>query len=201
MTDHPSPAAPSGAPEGADPSMEEILASIRRILNEEEGAAGGEVQAADKAPAEDEILVLDRSMLVSVPEQQSQLPAPEPDPVVEEPSPMIPPIIPTATPTSVNGPDAGPGAVAPPSAGSPPSSQSLIAPETAAATASAIDSLLRTLANSRATQVYRGGPTIEDLVREEIRPLLATWLDTNLPPLVERLVRTEIERVVGRSIP
>ena len=46
--------------------------------------------------------------------------------------------------------------------------------------------------------MHRGGPTIEDLVREEIRPLLKAWLDNHLPPMVERLVRQEIERVTGR---
>jgi hypothetical protein len=50
-------------------------------------------------------------------------------------------------------------------------------------------------------QVHTGGPTIEDIVREELRPLLKAWLDANLPPMVERLVRTEIERVVGRFAP
>jgi len=38
-------------------------------------------------------------------------------------------------------------------------------------------------------------------VREEIRPLLQAWLDANLPALVERQVRVEIERVVGRALP
>ena len=38
-------------------------------------------------------------------------------------------------------------------------------------------------------------------MREEMRPLLKSWLDANLPPLVERLVRVEIERVVGRVVP
>ena len=37
--------------------------------------------------------------------------------------------------------------------------------------------------------------TLEDLVRELLRPMLKTWLDDNLPNLVERLVRAEIERV------
>ena len=37
--------------------------------------------------------------------------------------------------------------------------------------------------------------TLEDLVSEMLRPLLRDWLDANLPPLVERLVREEIERV------
>jgi uncharacterized protein len=63
-----------------------------------------------------------------------------------------------------------------------------------------VGSLVRHLAE-RSTQVHGGGPTIEDIVREEIRPLLKSWLDANLPPIVERLVRTEIERVVGRVVP
>jgi len=48
--------------------------------------------------------------------------------------------------------------------------------------------------------VHRGGPTLEDIVREEIRPMLKAWLDQNLPPLVERLVAAEIERVIGRAV-
>jgi cell pole-organizing protein PopZ len=78
---------------------------------------------------------------------------------------------------------------------------SLVAPEAAAAAASSVGSLVRTLTAERTTQVRSGGPTIEDIVREEMRPLLKHWLDTNLPPLVERLVRAEIERVVGRAVP
>jgi cell pole-organizing protein PopZ len=37
--------------------------------------------------------------------------------------------------------------------------------------------------------------TLEDLVKDLLRPMLKAWLDDNLPPLVERLVRAEIERV------
>jgi cell pole-organizing protein PopZ len=37
--------------------------------------------------------------------------------------------------------------------------------------------------------------TLEDLVREMLRPMLKVWLDDNLPGMVERLVRAEIERV------
>jgi cell pole-organizing protein PopZ len=39
--------------------------------------------------------------------------------------------------------------------------------------------------------------TLQDLVQEMLRPMLKSWLDGNLPPLVERLVRGEIERVTG----
>lgn len=40
---------------------------------------------------------------------------------------------------------------------------------------------------------------LEDLVRNLLRPLLKTWLDENLPQMVERLVREEIARVVGEA--
>jgi uncharacterized protein len=42
-----------------------------------------------------------------------------------------------------------------------------------------------------------GGPVLDELVREILRPLLQAWLDENLPELVERLVRAEIARVAG----
>ena len=77
----------------------------------------------------------------------------------------------------------------------------LASPETATAAAGSVTNLVRALTTDRGPQVYGGGPTITDLVREEMRPMLKAWLDNNLPPLVERLVRAEIERVVGRGVP
>jgi uncharacterized protein len=41
--------------------------------------------------------------------------------------------------------------------------------------------------------------TLEDIVRDLLRPLLQTWLDEHLPGIVERLVREEIARVVGEA--
>ena len=82
-----------------------------------------------------------------------------------------------------------------------PAETELVAPEVAAAAASSVGSLLRTIAGSRATRTHAGGPTIEDIVREELRPLLKDWLDTHLTPIVERLVHAEIERVVNRADP
>ena len=60
------------------------------------------------------------------------------------------------------------------------------------ATSAAVDSAFNQLAQSVFTQ---NGRTIEDLVRDMMRPMLKSWLDDNLPGLVERLVRAEIERV------
>ena len=104
---------------------------------------------------------------------------------------------PAAEPAPVASPAPEPVPVAIPTEA--PRASDLLAPESEAAAVSSVGSLLRLLTTERSTQVHRGGPTIEDLVREEIRPLLKGWLDAHLPPLVERLVRVEIERVTGRA--
>ena len=41
--------------------------------------------------------------------------------------------------------------------------------------------------------------TLDEIVRELLRPLLQAWLDDHLPGIVERLVREEITRVVGEA--
>ncbi len=61
-----------------------------------------------------------------------------------------------------------------------------------AATKAAVDSAFNALAQ---TVLVQNARTLEDLVREMLRPMLKSWLDDNLPQLVERLVRAEIERV------
>jgi uncharacterized protein len=59
-------------------------------------------------------------------------------------------------------------------------------------TSAAVDSAFNTLAQ---TVLVQNARTLEDLVREMLRPMLKAWLDDNLPGMVERLVRSEIERV------
>jgi hypothetical protein len=59
-------------------------------------------------------------------------------------------------------------------------------------TSAAVDSAFNSLAH---TVLVQNARTLEDLVREMLRPMLKSWLDDNLPGVVERLVRTEIERV------
>ena len=41
----------------------------------------------------------------------------------------------------------------------------------------------------------------EEQVLKTLRPMLQTWLDTHMPPIVERLVEREIERAAHRSEP
>lgn len=158
-----------GPKPGADPAMDDILASIRRILNEDEATVSQPPAATPAA----EPIELTESMLVSPP---PVVPVPVTEPV--EPRPEEP-----TRPAE------------------PPASAGLVAPAVAAATTAALGHLLRTVAAERTAPLHRGGgPSIEDVVREELRPLLKEWLDQHLPPLVERLVRAEIERVIGRAL-
>jgi cell pole-organizing protein PopZ len=183
--------------------MEDILASIRRILSEDEPppAAEGSEKASPETDnpgkggpgkggkdPDPDVLVLDPSMMVeeptpNAPVEQPMTPEAQSEPVRTEPVRTEPARAPEPTPQTVNSDAHGGG---------------LVAPEAAAAAASSVGTLVRTL-TGRSAQLHQGGPTLEDLVRDELRPILKQWLDVNLPPLVERLVRIEIERVVGRA--
>jgi uncharacterized protein len=59
-------------------------------------------------------------------------------------------------------------------------------------TVSAVESAFNSLAH---TVLSNNARTLEDLVKEMLRPMLKSWLDDNLPGLVERIVKAEIERV------
>ncbi|MCU0889871.1 MAG: DUF2497 domain-containing protein [Rubritepida sp.] len=160
---------PPGA--GGEPSMDDILASIRKILNEDEAAVPP--AAAEPAPAA----------------------APEATPVLAEPPADAPleltPEMMIAPPVAEPAPALAPEALM---------AGGLVAPAAAAAAAAAFGELSRAVAMDRGAGIARsGGLTIEDVVREELRPLLKAWLDAHLPPLVERLVRAEIERVMSRA--
>ena len=64
----------------------------------------------------------------------------------------------------------------------------LLSRQTTAAVNSAFNSLAHAVRN-------QNSQTLEDLVRETLQPRLKSWLDDNLPGLVERMVRAEIRRV------
>ena len=70
--------------------------------------------------------------------------------------------------------------------------QTTEAPLMGADTRAAVDAAFNSLAH---TVLVQNARTLEDLVKEMLRPMLKSWLDDNLPSLVERLVRSEIERV------
>jgi uncharacterized protein len=75
----------------------------------------------------------------------------------------------------------------------PPPFESAVQPQILSrSTVSAVESAFNSLAN---TVLSNNARTLEDLVKEMLRPMLKSWLDDNLPGLVERIVKAEIERV------
>lgn len=178
----------------AEPSMDDILASIRKILNEDEttGSPGN----APLPPPPAEPLMLTEDMLVA---ESIAAPAPV---VAPSPAPAPPPAPPPpAPPVTVAPPPVMPRVEPPmPVESNTMAPTDLVAPAAAAAAAASVSQLMRAVSQDRGTPVARGtGPTIEDIVREEMRPLLKEWLDAHLPAIVERAVKAEIERVVARG--
>jgi len=166
--------------------MDDILASIRRILNEDElQPTSPSILEAGMKP--DDTLVLDQSMLV-------------------EAGNVAPPTAQALTAQALTAQAPTAQAIAAHAffddqSVLPAPHEGLVAPAAAASAASSVAMLVQALAGNRGTQTHRQGPTIEDVVRDEIRPILKAWLDHHLPPMVERLVRAEIERVVSRTTP
>lgn len=187
----------SGAQPAGDPSMDDILASIRKILNEDEAPAT--VAAPPPAPAAaEEPLELTPEMMIAPPPAapapvQAAAPAPEPPTVVPAAAPPPEPPPPSEPAMTAPIPAAVPAPVMPPAT-------ALVTPAAAAAAAAALGELSRAVAQDRTAAIARTpGLTIEDMVREELRPMLKEWLNAHLPPLVERLVRAEIERVMAQA--
>jgi cell pole-organizing protein PopZ len=177
--------------------MDDILASIRRILNEDEAVAQppeGVAATAPEAPDAEE----DAEEPEASPPPRAAAPEFAPPPIAPPPlaARFAPEPLDLTSDMLVTPPNQ---AASAPRMGMDDVS-GLIAPAAAAAAAASVGSLLRAVSSERGSQVYRGGPSIEDVVREEIRPILKDWLDHHLPPLVERLVRAEIERVVNRGL-
>jgi len=175
-----------------EPSMEEILASIRRIIAEDD--AGKRAPEAPKtgAPAS-RSGPLDPSSTMPgpvdfVPNNSRNGSGGQSSDILELTDSMT-------SPTPRTAPDMGFGeGLERPSLqnGRDPQSELL-----SRSTSAAVDSAFNTLAQSSLTQssLTQGPRSLEDLVREMLRPLLKAWLDENLPGMVERLVRSEIERV------
>ncbi|WP_439575264.1 PopZ family protein [Phreatobacter sp.] len=195
----------------SEPSMEEILASIRRIIADDEPAkpaakpAAAPAPVADEAPkSQDDIDAL-LAGFDDIPEEEPA-PPPPPPPAARPPARVEPEILELSTADAVQDHvgiirpmsqradidfmDSPMPAPAPVPAPRPVVAEgpALLSAEAHAAVGAAFGSLANTM--------FAGGSkTIDDVVKEMLRPMLKTWLDDNLPQLVERLVRAEIERV------
>lgn len=78
----------------------------------------------------------------------------------------------------------------------------LVSAATAAAATATFAQLARTLSQeptAAGNMPLGSGRTLEDLVKEMLRPMLKEWLDKNLPPMVEHMVRRELDRMTRRA--
>jgi uncharacterized protein len=207
-----------------EPSMEEILASIRRIIADDDSSKpSGKATEAAKPASSRPAAVPVRSPAPAARPTAAGRSAPSPVPGADAPGmnqddidAMLAGLDTEAEQKPANGSKATNGEIldltesmAAPSAPVAPEGFRSIetdlmfkdsSPTAAradrsllsASTSAAVDSAFNTLAESVLVQNAR---TLEDLVREMLRPMLKAWLDDNLPGLVERMVRAEIKRV------
>lgn len=190
----------------AEPSMEDILASIKRIIAEDaENGAPIRARRRPVPPPVDDFVAEDDVLELSEPaaEPQPVAPAPQPftaapiaaEPVVQPaPMPMSPPVAeaaaaPIAAPPPIAAPATEPVAAAP----AAPAPETIVSPQTAQASRAPLDNLSRLIVKPETV----GADTLEGLVREMLRPMLSDWLDRNLPELVETMVAKEIARITG----
>ncbi len=82
-------------------------------------------------------------------------------------------------------------------AGTPFGDGGLVGPSASAALTAAFENLTHALAEKRFDRGV-GGRTVEDVVKEVVRPIVKEWLDENLPEMVERLIGREIARMTRR---
>jgi cell pole-organizing protein PopZ len=166
----------------ADPNNQDDIDAL--LADFEADNTSGDMNSAS-AEAEEEILDLTESMAVSK-EPSFQTIEPEDDLEFSEDANAMAASMPAASRMEV---ETRPPAVSFEAAAAPAVPGR---PLLSATTISAVDSAFNTLAHTVLSQNAR---TLEDLVREMLRPMLKSWLDDNLPGLVERLVKAEIERV------
>ena len=181
-----------------EPTMEEILASIRRIISEDDAPAEEpKAEEAEPEPAP----AAEAPAFEPEPEPEPE-PAPEPtfraEPEEEEVLELTDRVdqvgdldvySPTTAPAAAEPESAAYAPEPAPSYDAPADEDGLLSQTAATAAASAFGQL------SAAIGMPHSDRTLEDVVRELLRPLLKQWLDDNLPRIVEASVREEVERI------
>ena len=199
-----------------EPSMEEILASIRRIIAEDEEDGDAAVDAsAEEAEVSEPVEPTPISSVRAVepePEPTSSLTPPTPVPPTPQatpasrfqPTPQPAPAAPVSAPAPAANPvTARPAAAAPSPQKEAPMSEpartyaqeddeNYMTETSAAVAASAFEQL------SANVRVSDNGATLEDIVAKMLRPMLQQWIDENLPVIVEEKVEMEIKRIARR---
>jgi cell pole-organizing protein PopZ len=209
------------AAKAQEPSMEEILASIRRIIADDDAAkspppppeppkappvAAAPLRPVAPPPAPAFVPVpaepsINETVLDEMLAELNATPAPMADPAEEMASDVLDLTEEMAAPgfRTIDGQSDIVFEDSPPERFAEPDDRPRLQfPERgqrslmSSATSAAVDSAFNSLAH---TVLVQNARTLEDLVKEMLQPLLKSWLDDNLPGLVERLVKAEIERV------
>ncbi len=190
-----------------EPTMEEILASIRRIISEDDQPQpAAEAAAPEPGPdrpsepntADDE--VLDLTDRVEPPSQAAPMetvgdldvfPRDEAPPPAE---PQYSPPPPAAAEPSAPAPASAARAPEPAPSWTGADDEGLVSRSSAETAAASFASL------SQSLMMPQEGRSLEDLVREMMKPLLKDWLDQNLPAIVQRTVQEEVERIARARV-
>ena len=196
---------------GNDPSMDDILASIRKIISDDEARSQGR-----GSPAAAQLPPRLNTLSASEPEPASPTPEATADhqdvllltDLIEDDQQVVP--VPVAPPrpapsTTFNQPLTPPSQLRPAGSehsGAPPLAEADAA-DAAIATLRQLNNAVRDNApvNAATPGPALGGgsdKTIEDMVKEMLRPMLKNWLDHNLPPMVQAIVEREISRLTRR---
>jgi cell pole-organizing protein PopZ len=186
----------------SEPSMEEIIASISRVIAEDRHAAnprtGDPRPSARVAPAQrEESDVLELTQVVDEDGSVRRIPPRAASEAAPSDEPLTASDTHAAIPTTHIEPQGYAG-------GEPvlPVRERIVSTAASGAAAAAfaqLGSLPRD--RRREGELSRGSTerTLEEIAREMLRPMLQSWLDEHLPGIVERLVREEIARVAGES--
>lgn len=173
-------------PSEQEPSIEEILASIRQIIadDDEEPAKPAAPEPAPKAAAPVKPDVINLTEVIRD-EPDEEIIIDMRDPVEEEEdTPPSPPPRPRPAPVQMVEPD---------------DSSSILTDNAAHA---ALQGFARLAARTPVErQSHLAGITLEDIVRDLMRPMLRDWLDQNLPPLIEKMVAKELQRLARQANP
>ena len=183
-----------------EPTMEEILASIRRIISEDDTPSGGEADAAGEAEAPSDEASPDpepqaEAEVVAEVVAEPEAPAPLPDRDPPPPRAAIPELdedddLELTQKVETLGDLDVLEAEAPSPAPAPVKDvASLVSDQVAAAAAASFGHLSANIG------MPPSGHTLEDVGREMLRPLLQQWLDTHLPNIVQEAVQSEVERI------
>ena len=197
MTDSESPTKAASA----EPSMEDILASIRRILSEDTPETAEGAKPATPAPA---TATTAPPPPGSSADDEHELDIEDAFPDIDEPDAPPTPEATAVAPRQWSEPMTTASRhheevfVLTASMRAPVERPLLSTPSTDAAT-DVLSQLAKAILDRRDIAVGARDVTLEDMVRTMLRPMLQEWLDRNLPYLIERLVKKEIDLMINRA--